>query len=146
MNSFRGGVLAGNWSSDYSGGKSPSSWIGSVEILRKYFETNGVSVKYGQCWVFAGVLCTCKYYDIGLSPSWRRQLRAILLSKCLAWKLIPKKRIFNHKKLTANQIRCSCCAMLLHFQFMTSLIDRKPAGLNTAIGQGIDMNVKDLKS
>uniref|UniRef100_UPI00358E4699 protein-glutamine gamma-glutamyltransferase K-like n=1 Tax=Myxine glutinosa TaxID=7769 RepID=UPI00358E4699 len=33
------------------------AWNGSVEILRK-FQKTGNSVKYGQCWVFAGVLTT----------------------------------------------------------------------------------------
>ncbi|KAM9713032.1 coagulation factor XIII A chain-like [Menidia menidia] len=51
------GVVVGNWSDDYSMGKPPTFWIGSVAILQKYLAT-GVPVCYGQCWVFAGVLCT----------------------------------------------------------------------------------------
>uniref|UniRef100_A0A672N643 protein-glutamine gamma-glutamyltransferase n=1 Tax=Sinocyclocheilus grahami TaxID=75366 RepID=A0A672N643_SINGR len=52
------GVLMGNWSNDYSGGVSPSQWSGSADILRKWAETQFSPVKYGQCWVFAAVMCT----------------------------------------------------------------------------------------
>ncbi|KAM9386374.1 protein-glutamine gamma-glutamyltransferase K-like [Pholidichthys leucotaenia] len=51
------GVLEGNWSGDYSGGISPTLWSGSVEILQNY-KNDGSPVKYGQCWVFAGVVTT----------------------------------------------------------------------------------------
>ncbi|XP_075427937.1 protein-glutamine gamma-glutamyltransferase 6-like isoform X1 [Ascaphus truei] len=50
------GVVSGDWSGDYLGGVSPSRWNGSVPILRSWLK-NG-PVKYGQCWVYAGVLCT----------------------------------------------------------------------------------------
>uniref|UniRef100_A0AAQ5YA18 Protein-glutamine gamma-glutamyltransferase K n=1 Tax=Amphiprion ocellaris TaxID=80972 RepID=A0AAQ5YA18_AMPOC len=49
------GVLEGNWSGDYSLGTAPTMWSGSVEILNEYQKNNGTPVKYGQCWVFAGV-------------------------------------------------------------------------------------------
>ncbi|XP_077785633.1 protein-glutamine gamma-glutamyltransferase E-like [Podarcis muralis] len=52
------GVLQGNWSGNYSGGESPSSWNGSVDILRKWKDSGFRPVLYGQCWVFAGVLTT----------------------------------------------------------------------------------------
>ncbi|GFO23757.1 hemocyte protein-glutamine gamma-glutamyltransferase-like [Plakobranchus ocellatus] len=52
-----GGVLVGNWSGEYSDGKSPLSWTGSVAILEKYWE-NKRPVKFGQCWVFSGVITT----------------------------------------------------------------------------------------
>ncbi|XP_053103811.1 protein-glutamine gamma-glutamyltransferase E-like [Hemicordylus capensis] len=52
------GVLQGNWSGNYSGGENPSSWTGSVDILRKWKDSGFKSVRYGQCWVFAGVLGT----------------------------------------------------------------------------------------
>ncbi|XP_068092949.1 coagulation factor XIII A chain [Hyperolius riggenbachi] len=51
------GVVAGNWNNDYSYGVAPSAWTGSVEILLEYF-SSGMPVKYGQCWVFAGVFNT----------------------------------------------------------------------------------------
>ncbi|GAA6231224.1 coagulation factor XIII A chain [Lates japonicus] len=51
------GVLVGNWSDDYSMGKAPTSWTGSVRILLQYVNT-GVPVCYAQCWVFAGVFNT----------------------------------------------------------------------------------------
>ncbi|KAM8982751.1 protein-glutamine gamma-glutamyltransferase K-like, partial [Ara ararauna] len=51
------GVLVGNWTGRYEGGTNPSAWAGSVEILRGYRRT-GAPVRYGQCWVFAGVVTT----------------------------------------------------------------------------------------
>ncbi|NXE45524.1 TGM4 glutamyltransferase, partial [Casuarius casuarius] len=51
------GVLMGNWSGSYTGGTSPLKWIGSVSILQQYYKTKQ-SVRYGQCWVFSGVLTT----------------------------------------------------------------------------------------
>uniref|UniRef100_A0A672GWR0 Protein-glutamine gamma-glutamyltransferase K n=1 Tax=Salarias fasciatus TaxID=181472 RepID=A0A672GWR0_SALFA len=52
------GVVEGNWSGHYSEGTAPTTWSGSVEILNKYHTNNGAPVKYGQCWVFAGVVTT----------------------------------------------------------------------------------------
>uniref|UniRef100_A0A8C5R6I2 protein-glutamine gamma-glutamyltransferase n=1 Tax=Leptobrachium leishanense TaxID=445787 RepID=A0A8C5R6I2_9ANUR len=50
------GVVLGNWSGNYSNGVNPSQWNGSVAILRSWQLRGPVS--YGQCWVYAGVLCT----------------------------------------------------------------------------------------
>nr|XP_056700937.1 protein-glutamine gamma-glutamyltransferase E-like [Euleptes europaea] len=52
------GVLQGNWSGNYAGGENPSSWTGSVDILQRWKAAGFKPVKYGQCWVFAGVLTT----------------------------------------------------------------------------------------
>ncbi|XP_039744474.1 protein-glutamine gamma-glutamyltransferase Z [Pteropus medius] len=52
------GVLQGNWGEDYSLGVSPLEWNGSVAILRQWSAKGGQPVKYGQCWVFAAVMCT----------------------------------------------------------------------------------------
>ncbi|XP_068777979.1 protein-glutamine gamma-glutamyltransferase K [Struthio camelus] len=51
------GVLVGNWTGDYAQGTNPSAWAGSVDILRAY-HSSGAPVRYGQCWVFAGVMTT----------------------------------------------------------------------------------------
>ncbi|XP_073423429.1 coagulation factor XIII A chain [Dendrobates tinctorius] len=51
------GVVAGSWNNEYKYGVSPSAWTGSVEILLEYYSSK-LSVKYGQCWVFAGVFTT----------------------------------------------------------------------------------------
>ncbi|CAI9723145.1 hemocyte protein-glutamine gamma-glutamyltransferase-like isoform X1 [Octopus vulgaris] len=51
------GVLTGNWSGVYTGGKSPLAWTGSAAIFQEYFKTKR-PVKFGQCWVFSGVLTT----------------------------------------------------------------------------------------
>ncbi|XP_071761907.1 protein-glutamine gamma-glutamyltransferase 2 [Centroberyx gerrardi] len=52
------GVLTGRWNEPYSDGVVPSRWTGSVPILQRWSEAGAKSVKYGQCWVFAGVACT----------------------------------------------------------------------------------------
>ncbi|XP_057701220.1 transglutaminase 5, like [Corythoichthys intestinalis] len=52
------GVLKGNWSGDFSGGVHASSWTGSGDILRSWAQSGFRPVKYGQCWVFAAVMCT----------------------------------------------------------------------------------------
>ncbi|MBM4369110.1 MAG: hypothetical protein FJ102_23050 [Deltaproteobacteria bacterium] len=57
VNSNQGGVLQGNWSGNYAGGTNPSSWSGSLPILSAY-DGGGGAVKFGQCWVFGGVLTT----------------------------------------------------------------------------------------
>ena len=51
------GVLVGNWSGNYSDGAAPWQWNGSREILKAYLRS-GEPVKYGQCWVFSGLLVT----------------------------------------------------------------------------------------
>ncbi|XP_072132765.1 protein-glutamine gamma-glutamyltransferase 2-like [Mobula birostris] len=52
------GILTGRWSSPYSDGVNPGRWNGSVAILRQWNKKNCTAVRYGQCWVFAGVTCT----------------------------------------------------------------------------------------
>lgn len=52
------GVLTGKWEEPYSGGVAPLRWTGSVPILQQWSQAGVQAVKYGQCWVFAGVACT----------------------------------------------------------------------------------------
>ncbi|KAL6470659.1 hypothetical protein MHYP_G00217780 [Metynnis hypsauchen] len=52
------GVIMGKWDGLYSDGVNPGFWSSSVDILRKWFKTACRPVKYGQCWVFAAVMCT----------------------------------------------------------------------------------------
>ncbi|XP_027502107.1 protein-glutamine gamma-glutamyltransferase 2 [Corapipo altera] len=52
------GVLAGRWHDPYDDGTNPMSWIGSVDILKRWKDFGCQPVKYGQCWVFAAVQCT----------------------------------------------------------------------------------------
>ncbi|KAK7915679.1 hypothetical protein WMY93_011440 [Mugilogobius chulae] len=52
------GVLAGNWNGNFFGGVAPSHWNGSQPILQRWLTNNCCPVKFGQCWVFAGVMCS----------------------------------------------------------------------------------------
>uniref|UniRef100_A0A673UMJ4 protein-glutamine gamma-glutamyltransferase n=1 Tax=Suricata suricatta TaxID=37032 RepID=A0A673UMJ4_SURSU len=52
------GVISGNWSGNYTGGRDPRNWNGSVEILKEWKRSGFRPVRYGQCWVFAGTLNT----------------------------------------------------------------------------------------
>ncbi|ERE78545.1 coagulation factor XIII A chain [Cricetulus griseus] len=51
------GVLVGSWDNVYAYGIPPSAWTGSVDILLEY-RSSETPVRYGQCWVFAGVFNT----------------------------------------------------------------------------------------
>lgn len=53
------GILQGRWDGKYDDGTQPFAWTGSVAILEQFLET-GSPVKYGQCWVFAGLVTTSK--------------------------------------------------------------------------------------
>ncbi|RWS16047.1 hypothetical protein B4U79_04263 [Dinothrombium tinctorium] len=52
------GLVVGKWEEPYKPGRAPWEWMGSAIILQQYHQTNGTPVKYGQCWVFAGVITT----------------------------------------------------------------------------------------
>ncbi|XP_016016483.2 coagulation factor XIII A chain [Rousettus aegyptiacus] len=51
------GVLVGSWDNIYAYGVPPSAWTGSIDILLEY-QSSKNPVRYGQCWVFAGVFNT----------------------------------------------------------------------------------------
>ncbi|XP_022103039.1 LOW QUALITY PROTEIN: protein-glutamine gamma-glutamyltransferase K-like [Acanthaster planci] len=51
------GVLTGRWGGNYKPHVNPSFWTGSQRILEEHFKTKN-PVRYGQCWVFSGVLTT----------------------------------------------------------------------------------------
>lgn len=50
-----GGMLIGRWDGNYGDGKLPTAWTRSGEIFTEFSSTS-TPVKYGQCWVFAGIL------------------------------------------------------------------------------------------
>ncbi|KAF1390836.1 hypothetical protein PFLUV_G00062180 [Perca fluviatilis] len=52
------GILAGKWQGSYKDGINPTEWSGSADILHRWVSSNYSPVRYGQCWVFASVLCT----------------------------------------------------------------------------------------
>ncbi|KAL8619445.1 hypothetical protein ACOMHN_011796 [Nucella lapillus] len=52
------GVLEGRWTSKYPKNSTvPWAWTGSVKILQQFMDTQK-PVKYGQCWVFSGIVTT----------------------------------------------------------------------------------------
>ncbi|XP_054447893.1 coagulation factor XIII A chain [Pteronotus mesoamericanus] len=51
------GVIVGSWDNIYAYGVPPSAWTGSIDILLEY-QSSKNPVRYGQCWVFAGVFNT----------------------------------------------------------------------------------------
>lgn len=63
------GVLACQWHEPYYDGIAPYRWTGSVPILRQWSKTGARAVKYGQCWVLAGVACTGETFTTPPSPS-----------------------------------------------------------------------------
>ncbi|XP_053549261.1 protein-glutamine gamma-glutamyltransferase 5-like [Bombina bombina] len=52
------GVLESCWDQFFRNGANPNTWNGSVTILRLWHRSNCRPVRYGQCWVLAGVMCT----------------------------------------------------------------------------------------
>lgn len=52
------GLLVGNWSGNYGDGLAPWHWTNSAVIFEKYLLSGFKPVKFGQCWVFGGVLTT----------------------------------------------------------------------------------------
>ncbi|KAL3200968.1 hypothetical protein MRX96_043184 [Rhipicephalus microplus] len=52
------GILVGSWDNNYGDGVSPTAWTSSVTILEQYMHTGGAPVKYGQCWVYSGLVTT----------------------------------------------------------------------------------------
>ncbi|KAK0424769.1 hypothetical protein QR680_008842 [Steinernema hermaphroditum] len=50
-------VLRGRWEEPYNDGAPPWTWNGSVRILKQFLKTRKI-VRYGQCWVFGGLLAT----------------------------------------------------------------------------------------
>nr|XP_046253906.1 protein-glutamine gamma-glutamyltransferase 2-like isoform X2 [Scatophagus argus] len=52
------GILEGKWQGSYQDGVNPTEWSGSADILLQWASSNYSPVRYGQCWVFASVLCT----------------------------------------------------------------------------------------
>lgn len=53
------GVLAGRWSDKYPDDCTlPWKWTGSVPIIQEYHTNGNKPVRFGQCWVFSGLLTT----------------------------------------------------------------------------------------
>lgn len=52
------GVVFGKWEEPYADGRRPWEWLRSGDILDQYVGSGGNPVRYGQCWVFAGITTT----------------------------------------------------------------------------------------
>jgi len=55
------GLVEGKWDGSFEDGTSPFAWIGSTPIFEEFYNTQQ-PVKYGQCWVFSGVIVTSECY------------------------------------------------------------------------------------
>lgn len=53
------GLVEGKWDGSFEDGTSPFAWIGSTPIFEEFYNSQ-MPVKYGQCWVFSGVIVTSK--------------------------------------------------------------------------------------
>ncbi|XP_017060319.2 LOW QUALITY PROTEIN: annulin-like [Drosophila ficusphila] len=51
------GILVGNWEEVIEDGVKPTKWTGSAEIIQQFYKSKE-PVRYGQCWVYGGVLAT----------------------------------------------------------------------------------------
>ena len=54
------GVLLNRSDGNYGNGNEPFQWTGSLPILESFMKNNGEPVKYGQCWVVAGLVTTSR--------------------------------------------------------------------------------------
>ena len=55
------GVLEGRWSDKYPDDCTvPWKWTGSVPIIQEYHTNGNKPVRFGQCWVFSGLLTTSR--------------------------------------------------------------------------------------
>ena len=55
------GVLTGRWTETYPKNSTvPWAWSGSVAILEQFMKKKK-PVEFGQCWVFSGLVTTCKW-------------------------------------------------------------------------------------
>ncbi|NXC47926.1 EPB42 protein, partial [Penelope pileata] len=52
------GILTESRTREYNDGTPPSKWLGSSPILRQWVALQCKPVRYGQCWVFAAVMCS----------------------------------------------------------------------------------------
>jgi len=63
------GLVEGKWGGGFGAETNPETWTGSGEIIKKYVDGGHKTVKYGQCWVFAGLATTlCRAAGIPARP------------------------------------------------------------------------------
>lgn len=49
------GVMFGNWTGDYSGGRAPCAWGSSPAILDEYMKDSR-AMKWGQCFMYSAIM------------------------------------------------------------------------------------------
>lgn len=101
------GVVAGNWSGVYSDGTSPTVWSGSVEILKEYHKNKGTPVKYGQCWIFAGVFTTGSTFNSSLVSLRQVNVTQILTTRSVSIYLLVSFTVFRHSRSNCDQLQLS---------------------------------------
>ena len=107
-NDSDGGVLTGKWSGSYSGGTAPSEWNGSIAILEEYMTTKR-AVKYGQCWVFSGLLTTRKTQQCTRLKSRKQTLAHTFLS--YTKNSCKRRHQFNYTRNFNDRFNASLCSV-----------------------------------
>jgi len=66
---FTNGLIVPKFEDNYNGGNSPHLWTGSVQIFEEFLRRGIAPVKYGQCWVMAGLLTSvCRAFGLAARP------------------------------------------------------------------------------
>ncbi|PKU33475.1 protein-glutamine gamma-glutamyltransferase 6-like [Limosa lapponica baueri] len=147
------GVLLGKWQGSFHSHENPSRWDGSVVILQKWRQDNYKPVQYGQCWVFAGVMCTGKhirlkipytYYGKYLTTDKRIQVTALCeVMHRQGLKLLVEKTIILED--TNIIIKPPCLVLLLDDDvYMANEKERREYVLNDSgiIFQGLEKHIE----
>lgn len=103
------GVVEGKWSGKFRSGTNPLRWSGSVSILRKWYRARYRPVRYGQCWVFAGVTCT------GNGETWKWHQREITTGSAVwtLWQFCW--RYFSFDRKSEECLLSMCEGLILQF-------------------------------
>lgn len=91
------GVLEGKWMENFSNGVNPSKWEDSGSILKQWAKSDFHPVKYGQCWVFAAVMCTGTKYKLSVMMSFLKKNACLKTLSSLVMRVlgIPTRVVTN---------------------------------------------------
>jgi len=69
FDNFACGLIEAKFEEGYCGGNSPNLWTGSVQIIEEFLKRGASPVKYGQCWVMAGLMTSlCRALGLPSRP------------------------------------------------------------------------------